>query len=172
MTVRNLLILFVSILLITPFTIMESIILLKKTQVKREIKHELMRSIPKNELTLITLSQEEARTKLRWEHSKEFEFDGAMFDVVYTEEHDNKISYWCWPDTEESSLNQLLKSLTKQKHQSTDDEGIKLQKILTYTIPTSTELISLVAYELVNETELDIHYQSIDQCPITPPPNS
>lgn len=151
---------------------METMVLLKKHQVKREIKHKLMRSLPKDQLTLVTLSKQEASKKLKWEHSKEFELNGAMFDVIYTEVNGEKINYWCWPDTEESSLNQLLGSLAKQKHQSAEDECIKLQKLLTYTLPYNPVLNVFCTRGAINFDLISIHYQSIHSTPNTPPPLS
>lgn len=70
-----------------------------------------MATIDKSELVLLKFAQSETQTKLRWEHSREFEFEQQMYDVVESQIIGDSIYYWCWWDHEETALNQLLKEL-------------------------------------------------------------
>lgn len=91
----------------------------EKKMLKREIKHKIIEGIDRSELVELTFTLTEAAEKLRWEHSKEFEYNGEMYDVVEMEEKAATITYWCWWDHKETSLNKqlnglLAKALNKQ----------------------------------------------------------
>lgn len=86
----------------------------------------MIAGIEKEELVLLKFKTGEEKTQLRWEHSKEFEYKGQMYDVVLREEIGDSSYYHCWWDAEETALNQQLTDLTqlalnsnpqRQKHQ-------------------------------------------------------
>lgn len=71
----------------------------------------MIAGINPEELVLLKFSKEETQTKLRWEHSKEFEYNGQMYDIVSKEVKGDSIFYRCWWDHDETKLNKKLKSL-------------------------------------------------------------
>ncbi len=83
----------------------------QKRQVKREVKWKMIAGIDKNELVLFKFTDTEAQTELNWEHSKEFEYKGQMYDVVEKLVQGDTIYYWCWWDHEETKLNKQLNGL-------------------------------------------------------------
>jgi hypothetical protein len=83
----------------------------EKRMLKREIKHRIIEGIDKSELVELTFALADAETQLRWEHSKEFEYNGEMYDVVESKSENGKITYWCWWDNEETTLNKQLNKL-------------------------------------------------------------
>jgi len=83
----------------------------QKEQVRREVKWKIIEGIDRSELVLIQLSKAEAERKLEWEHSKEFEYEGEMYDVVEFESTADSVKYWCWWDYEETDLNKNLANL-------------------------------------------------------------
>ena len=89
---------------------------IEKAALKREIKWKMIAGIDQNELVLLKFSKEEAETKLRWEHSKEFEYDGQMYDIVSKEIKGDSIYYRCWWDYEEPALNRKLQQLVVRVH--------------------------------------------------------
>jgi hypothetical protein len=82
----------------------------RRREVRKEVKHQIIAGLDRSELVLLTFTPEQ-QTKLKWEHSQEFEFDGEMYDVVEMEVIDGITQYWCWPDNEESALNRQLNEL-------------------------------------------------------------
>lgn len=84
---------------------------LHKIQLKKEVKKTLIASIEMEELVLLKFSKEDAEKKLEWEHSKEFEFEGNMYDIVKTQVINDSISYWCWLDYKETKLNKKLNKI-------------------------------------------------------------
>ena len=83
----------------------------QKKSVRREIKKQIIAGIDCKELVCLSFTLEEAGKELEWEHEKEFEFRGEMYDVVESETFGDSVRYWCWPDREETRLNQLLVKL-------------------------------------------------------------
>ena len=72
-------------ILFAPVATMFLYLHFEKAALKREIKWKMVAGIDQNELVLLKFSKEEAEKQLRWEHSKEFEYEGQMYDVVSKE---------------------------------------------------------------------------------------
>ena len=64
--------------------------------------------LPESELTLLVFSRSEARSFLRWEHEREFEYRGQMYDISRSEEVGDSLYFWVWPDHAETALNRAL----------------------------------------------------------------
>lgn len=61
-------------------------------------------------LVLWKFTQQEVNTVLRWEHDREFEYDGEMYDVVRSEAHGDTTWYWCHHDRKETKVRKALAS--------------------------------------------------------------
>ncbi len=83
----------------------------QKKQIRREIKHQIIAGIDKQELVLLKFTEESAHQQLKWKHSKEFEYKGSMYDIVEKEVRNDTIYYWCWWDHKETALNKQLNKL-------------------------------------------------------------
>ncbi len=103
----------------------------EKYQTRKSVKRKLKKTLCKSDLTHLCFSVEEAR-ELRWEHSKEFEYKGEMYDVVYVEEAEGNISYWCWLDKDETSLNNMLADMTESLLGEDDDRQQQKQNLLNF----------------------------------------
>lgn len=171
----------VSILLIfsvvSPFWLFYSILQYEKQCLKKEIKRNIIAGINKNELVLLKFSREEINTKLRWEHSKEFEYNNEMYDIVESENRNDSVYYWCWWDYEETQLNKKLDSLVRTASGMDKKNTEHAQRI--------TNFFSSFYYSNFFETEdfkhpvseavfsiLLFSYKSRNSIPDTPPPKS
>src|SRR5690606_23325545 len=83
----------------------------EKSAIRREIKWKMIAGMEEEELVLLKFTKEETQTKLRWEHSREFEYNGQMYDIVSKEVKGDSIFYRVWWDHEETKLNKSLKKL-------------------------------------------------------------
>ncbi len=97
--------------LVTPVAATLTFLQLQKKQIKREVKWKMIAGLDKEELFLLKFTEEESQTELRWEHSKEFEYKGEMYDIVEKSIEGDTIYYWCWWDHEETNLNKQLDGL-------------------------------------------------------------
>ncbi len=104
----------------------------QKKQIKRELKGKIIDGIDKSELVFIQLSKAEAREQLDWEHSKEFEFKGEMYDVVEFEETADSVKYWCWWDHEETKLNLHLAEIVNNLLGNQPDKKEKQQNLISF----------------------------------------
>lgn len=85
----------------------------EKHQMKRQLKWKMIAGIDRKELCTLHFSVAEAKELLRWEHSREFEYAGFMYDIVEKEERADSVFYICWPDNEETALNLQLQEILK-----------------------------------------------------------
>jgi len=72
---------------------------------------KIKKAIPPEDQMLWTFSLNDARTKLFWEHSREFEYRGEMYDVIRSETRGDSVLYWCYWDRKETKLKKQLNVL-------------------------------------------------------------
>lgn len=149
----------------------------EKKLVRREVKWKMIAGLDQEELVLLKFSKEQTKNELRWEHSKEFEYNEQMYDIVSTEIKGDSIFYRCWWDHEETALNKRLKKLVVNvfdKNESRQDAHLNLhvylwsffyQEALEWEmIPGHT--ILLVYQDLIHPK----YFTSLEISPPTPPP--
>lgn len=98
-------------MLIAPAVVTYTWLQQRKRAVKKEVKWKMIAGIEKSELVLLKFSKTEVSTKLKWKHSKEFEFNNQMYDIVDKVVSSDSIKYWCWWDYKETKLNKQLDEL-------------------------------------------------------------
>lgn len=102
---------------IIPFWGAFSVLLYQKNQHRIEIKQKIKAGLIPEELTLLTFSKADAETLLHWQHNKEFEFNGQMYDVVERGQSGDSLwflSYWDHHETKiKRSLDRLISTSTK-----------------------------------------------------------
>lgn len=161
--------------LFTPFLGMQGWIQLRKTAVRKEVKHKLIAQVDKSELVLLKFTAQEAANQLEWEHSKEFEYRDEMYDVVSTETRGDTIYFWCWWDCEETNLNRQLVELTAlalnrdPQHQNQKQRLVQfLQSLFVEEVPA----YSFLQLEKMNINSIVVehvfHSWKVD--PPSPPP--
>ena len=134
-----------------------------------------MKGIDKERLVQITLSLSDAEILLHWKHSKEFEYNKQMYDVVEKEIVGDSIVFHCWWDNEETILNQQLKSLVVNVF-SKNAQKEKTQKELVHVV--KNQYYYSLCNDVVSPPELgsilfittENLYTSYSISPGTPPP--
>ena len=91
--------------------------------------HGLMeKDLPYESLTYLAFSLKDSQTQLEWEHSREFEFEGNMYDVMGQEICGDTIGYWCWLDHKENRINKSWTARVSRSHdQSNCIQSIQLE---------------------------------------------
>lgn len=75
-----------------------------KNQVRKEIKGRIKAQVPENELVAIIFTPENADS-FHWIHSREFRYNGTMYDIVSSKVLDKNITeYYCITDHQETLL--------------------------------------------------------------------
>lgn len=100
--------------------------------VRKEVKRKIIAGLDKKDLVLIQLTRSEKKSKLRWKHSKEFEYKGQMYDIVEKEYKNGITYYWCWWDFEETRLNKKLKQLAAHAFNHSDRKHQQEKKISNF----------------------------------------
>lgn len=119
-------------LLIAPAVVTYTWIQQRKRAVKKEVKWKMIAGIDKSELVLLKFSKSETVSKLKWKHSKEFEFNNQMYDIVDKITTKDSIKYWCWWDFEETKLNQQLSKLLVSVYQKDIPSKDKQSQIVEF----------------------------------------
>jgi len=149
----------------------------QKISIQKETKRDMLSHINKKDLVLLSFTPEEAKKKLKWEHSKEFEYQGQMYDIVSVEVDDGKIKYWCWADNKETHLNKKLKALVAQKLGNDPTRKNKNQALFYFLKTlyfTSDNELSSFQFKLKSTHSFNYlcEYVSISIPPAFPPPCS
>lgn len=91
------------VLFIAPFYGTYLYLSLQQKVIQEAVKNEIKEGIPSNELVKLTFSKKEIPKLLKWEHEKEFEFKGQMYDVVEVIDVGDSLQYLCWWDKAETA---------------------------------------------------------------------
>lgn len=81
----------------------------QKKKIKKQVKSSIIEGLPIQDLIAFEFTANQLKN-LKWKHSKEFEYNGKMYDIVIKQEEENITKLWCWPDEEETQLNLALKN--------------------------------------------------------------
>ena len=160
--------------LIAPLLAAFSYLHYQKKSVRKVVKHQLMTSVNKDELVLLKFTEEESKAKLRWKHSREFEYNKQMYDIVSKEAKGDTTWYWCWLDHAETRLNDQLDDLVASMLSQNPQNRERQKKLIEYL-----KKLYYVAYSapLSQPTGTIItSYRTVDSCsvfyhaPPFPPP--
>jgi hypothetical protein len=147
----------------------------QKMITKKEVKRSMIAGIDREKLVRLEFTTEEANSKLEWEHSHEFEFEGRMYDVVETLSEGEKITYWCWLDHEETALNKQLRSLVarimgnNQQQRENENMFVDFFKHL-FSNKTNHHLLTGNLMQKIPIPELTSTYILTQTGPPVPPP--
>lgn len=165
--------------LIVPFWGTYTWLQYKKHQVREIVKRQILAHADKKELVTLTFINSETTTLLRWEHDREFEYKGQMYDIIETQTNGDSISYICWWDHAETALNQQLQQIVEitfgtdpQNHQK-QDELKDFYKSLYFAPLRVNDLLSPIFCIHALKSSFfyrDSIYSSFHHTPLSPPP--
>lgn len=118
--------------IVSPIYLFLGIVRFEKYIAKKQIKKILVSNIDRDQLVCLKFSLLESSSQLRWKHSKEFEFNGEMYDVVEKEIRNDSVYYWCWWDKKETKLNKKLDALVKRATERLPLNSHKKQTLNNY----------------------------------------
>ena len=135
----------------------------------------LISKTKKEELVLLKFTDKEIESKLKWKHSKEFEFEHQMYDIVSKEVKNGTHYYWCWSDNKETKLNQKLDQLlssTLEKNTNNKNSKKRLNSLYKslYCSKINNSKTVLLIYKNKLKPIADKIYVSIYNTPPAPPP--
>jgi hypothetical protein len=112
--VRHLLGIFLLFCILAPTLGTYAYLSIQKSLVRREVRRNLVNDSDRPALRRMAFTPAQRDTLLHWEHSREFEYQGRMYDVQSSESNGDSIIYWCWFDERETLINAHLDRLAQQ----------------------------------------------------------
>ena len=76
----------------------------KEIQIKKEVNEFIQNKIEEKDIITLRFSDKEIKTRLVWKHSREFIFEGNMYDIVDQGVDGNMTWYRCYRDHKETRL--------------------------------------------------------------------
>lgn len=174
---RSLLAITLACLLFAPALVSISSLHYRIFQVRKEVKSQMIRELSDDHFVVLTFNLSDLE-ELEWEDDTEFEFHGKMYDVIDADTSENNITYKCWPDSEETALNQLLKvsindvlagnsSHQDHKKQFNTQQETKYLSNQNYSINIGFRIQQTTPFPV-----LTTRFQSLEISPETPPPDA
>lgn len=163
--------------LLAPFTGAYVWLHYQKAQVRHQVKQQLLHSLPKESLTLLIFTKQEAHTQLHWEDKNEFEYQHQMYDVVNTEIHGNTTWYWCWNDRKETHIQQQLAQLIAKAtdqhipYKETQKQLLHFLSELYYPTPFVWQAL-VIQQDVLSLFDYPQLYISCTFSPASPPPQA
>lgn len=148
----------------------------ERKSIRREVKWKMIAGLEDSELVLLRFHKTAINTDLRWKHSREFEYQGQMYDIVKAHESGDSIFYYCWWDYEETQLNQKLSSLVTMAWGSNHAHNHTRLRLLSFYVSLYfNTLLSQFAFlpsESLIRHEGKLVFQSSLIYPRNPPPET
>jgi hypothetical protein len=150
----------------------------QQTEIRKEVKQQLICGMDKSQLVPIVLSDATQADDLHWKRMDEFRYLGQMYDVVETDINaDGHIVYWCLHDKKETALHQQLNLLVAKALGQQPDHQQQQNHILDFfkglCLPPT--LVELKTWQIRSITDWfptpDSSLISLACQPPTPPPN-
>lgn len=172
----NIISIFLLFCLVAPLTTTFIWLKHQKATIRREVKWNMIASLDKEELVLLKFTKKEGQEKLKWKHSKEFEYNGQMYDIVETEIHGNTTYYWCWWDYKETALNKKLTTLLANfldHNQQSKNTKIRFSNFYQSLFYSKSKPWEALQIKLISEKKYiyNFNYTSLHFPPPSPPPN-
>tara|TARA_B110000908_G_C10216423_1_gene433041 strand:+ start:295 stop:837 length:543 start_codon:yes stop_codon:yes gene_type:complete len=132
-------------------------------KIKKEVKNQLIANTPKEYLVSFRFEIESNTFKsLEWKHSREFQYQGKMFDIVEADTINNYAHYICFPDKQETALNQEFNDLLNERY-AHDKPTNNKQKLLSNFVKSlfvqNEEIDSFFA--LQNRVEYNKYFKGV-----------
>jgi hypothetical protein len=83
----------------------------QKALLRHDVAKHIVSLAREDGLVLFEFTKFEAGILLRWEHPREFEYQGRMYDIVEAQDLGDAVRYLCWWDRQETRLNAEMRSL-------------------------------------------------------------
>lgn len=124
---------FLFLCLTMPFFVSYHWLAYHRDQVRREIKQKITGKLDSTDLVILRFTVKESRTCLRWIEHGEFEYRNRMYDVIRSEIRGDQVIYLCYPDHQETALNQKVSELVSTalgQHQQNRDHQKRFFKFV------------------------------------------
>ncbi len=147
----------------------------REKTVKKEVSALILSGIKEDQLVNLTFATAEIDKQLTWKHSREFEFDGHMYDIVRQSMHGDSITYACFRDHKETRLfrekhKTIAKALGHDPLQKKQNERLRIFFSNVF-LQENQSRKHVLSFNAITHYSLNIkHYALVYIIPPSPPP--
>ena len=173
---RTLASIFLLALFTVPFFFGPKWLSMERRQIQKHVRNQILPTLDESELISFTVLCMDSALFFDWEHAKEFEFQGKMYDIVQRNTHEDSITYLVWQDDKETAVNLRIKRLANSVFNLSHDgyhHQVSFQLLINslYLEDNSTQLYS---FFFEPSRKWNHTYQGIPHCgfcitPFNPP---
>lgn len=117
---------------VAPFWGMYFYLSFQQKSIKVAVQNQLEEGISINQMVKLTFSRSEIDKVLRWEHAKEFEYQGQMYDIIEVIEKGDSTQYLCWWDKAETASKEKIRKLITEEINKSKPGNQKSSKLSDY----------------------------------------
>lgn len=159
---RTLVSIFLLAIFAVPFFWGPSWLSMEKRQIQKNVRNFILPSVDESELIIFEVSTSDTTTHFKWKHSKEFEYQGKMYDIVKRKQTGDEITYLVWQDDEETVINSKIKQLTNSIfNNSSESQNNQLSfQLLVTSLFVEPPFNFTSSYLYSSKTSAFYHYQN------------
>jgi hypothetical protein len=140
-------------------------------ELKENFSERYVQSQNQERIQTLVFSKSEISQVLKWEHDREFEYQGQMYDVLEIHDKGEQVEYLVWHDEEESEL--------KEKEREYEDfdpkDQERAQSKSSFHLTFFFQEILLTSFlkpspERLESVQIETFWKNLNTLPITPPP--
>lgn len=102
-----------------------------KHQARKVAKARILRALPENELVVFSHNENIKPDFVFKDRGKEIKHNGRMYDIVRREVKDGRVIYYCFDDSRETKLDELIAQATKNQNQKNKTTGHYIVLLVT-----------------------------------------
>ena len=146
-----------------------------KAKTRKEVKEIILSGIGRENLMMFKFSSVESASLLIWEHPREFEYCGQMYDIVEAKTCGDTTFYWCFADHRETRINKAIEQAVAK---ATGQDPVRKNQTERLTDFFKT-LFQEVQFNwqagnppsaIVHYASCILNYSSLTSSPPSPPP--
>lgn len=92
----------------------------------------IIAGLDEKDVVMLKFTKKETETRLNWKHSREFEFEGQMYDIIKKHYEGDIICYYCYKDHKETKLNKMIARTASRALGQDPDRKSQNEKIVSF----------------------------------------
>ena len=164
-----------AILLLSPAALSWLAAAWQKHVVKETVEAQLREGVEASELVVLAFAKSEVG-QLEWEHEREFEYKGQMYDLVKTEQRNDSLFYTCYWDHAETELHHKLDRWFADYLQKSSPHNQQTERLLCFFRSLYCLGFSEKQVMVLRPAKPYFYYSDLrgilEESPPSPPPNA
>ena len=172
---KNIIIIFLLAVLTFPFWGSYSYFQLEKKKIRTEVDRKLSAGVDKTKLVQFRFSVSDSKTKLTWKHSREFVYQGQMYDIVEQKQDGEYILFTCYRDNKETRLEKNKEKIIAEAIGQDPARKNQSEKLTDFFKTVFSQDLftwnpNFLQPTVFHFSLFTIHYSLFTRAPLAPPP--